>query len=460
MTHTHFIGIGGSGLSAIARVLLERGEKVTGSDREYTVMAEALEEAGAKVFVGHNGENITGADLAIRSSAVADDNVEVLAAREVGIPVLRREEYLGQLLDNQKVVAVAGSHGKTTVTSMIAWMLTALHQKPSFISGGIIENLGVNAHAGEGPLFVIEADEYDHMFLGLEPSIAIVTNVEHDHPDFFPTPEKFTQAFRDFVARLKPGGTLAVCLDDEGAAALLAENSLEGKNRLTYGISKDAEYQARNLHAEGRSGFQFDLYRGDHLLTAVALQVPGRHNVLNALAALIVADLQGLAMDEAALALGEFRGADRRFDVAGEIDGVTVIDDYAHHPTEIRATLDAARERYPGRYIWALWQPHTYSRTSQLLPGYKTAFEDADGVVVTPVYAARETRPDGFSQRQVVDAIEHQEIHLANGLTEAGDFLLSQVERGDVVLVLSAGDAVELSVRLLSELSEMEKQYA
>lgn len=460
MTHTHFIGIGGAGLSAIARVLLERGEKVSGSDQEHTLMTESLEGAGARVFIGHAKENVVGADLVIRSSAVRDDNVEVMAALETGIPVVRREGFLDQLLKDQEVVAVAGSHGKTTTTSMIAWMLTALGQKPGFIAGGTIENLGVNARAGESPVFVIEADEYDYMFLGLSPSIAIVTNVEHDHPDFFPTAEDFAQAFRDFVQRLKPDGRLAVCLDDPGAAALLKEKSLEGKQTLTYGISTDAEYQARNLYSRVGSGFSFDVYKQDSLLTQVALQIPGKHNVLNALAALVLADVLGLSMEEAAQALGEFRGAARRFDVVGEIEGITVIDDYAHHPTEIRATLEAAQDRYPGRYLWALWQPHTYSRTTKLLSQYVTAFDAADGVIMTPVYEARETRPPDFSHRRVAEAIDHPDVHFANGLTEAEDFLLSQVKGGDVVLILSAGDAVEVSVRLLSELSEMESQYA
>ncbi|MCH7662912.1 MAG: UDP-N-acetylmuramate--L-alanine ligase, partial [Chloroflexi bacterium] len=388
--HTHFIGIGGAGLSAIARVLLERGEIVSGSDYEESMVTKSLERSGVQMHIGHSKDNIAGADLVVRSSAVGDENVEALAAREAGIKVVRREEYLRELLEGQEVIAVAGSHGKTTTTAMIAWMLTALHQKPGFIAGGEIENLGANAGAGKGELFVIEADEYDYMFLGLDPSIAIVTNVEHDHPDFFPTPEDFEQAFRDFVARIKPGGTLVVCLDDPGSASLLTENSLEGKDSLSYGLSQDANFQARNLKLDESGGFRFDIYRENTILTAVTLQIPGRHNVRNALAAVIVADILGLPLVDAAQALSEFRGAARRFDVLGEREGVTVIDDYAHHPTEIRATLDAARERYPDRHIWALWQPHTYSRTSKLLNDYSVSFRDADSMLMAPVYAPRE----------------------------------------------------------------------
>ena len=458
--HTHFIGIGGSGLSAIAQVLLERGEKVSGSDNVSSQATESLQQEGAQVFIGHSRENIFGADLVVRSSAISEENVEVQAAKDVGIPVYRRVDYLDQLLSKQDVIAVSGSHGKTTTTSMIAWMLSAMNQKPGFISGGILENLGVNAKAGEGSLFVIEADEYDYMFHGLEPSIAIVTNVEHDHHDFFPTSEMFHQAFRDFVSKIKKNGTLAVCADDPGALALLPDKSLNGKMALTYGISDKAIYQARNLRPDERSGYRFDAYREETFMTPVSLRIPGKHNVKNALSALIVADVLGLSLDEAAVALGEFRGTSRRFEVAGEHEGVTVIDDYAHHPTEIRATLEAAKDRYPGRFIWALWQPHTYSRTEQLISEYATSFEDADGVIITPVYAAREEEPDDFSNRGVAENIKHEEVHYANGLTQASDFLLSQVEEGDIVLVMSAGDAVDVSARLLSELEVMEEEYA
>lgn len=457
--HTHFIGIGGAGLSAIARVLIERGEEVSGSDYEQSLITESLERSGVHMYIGHSKDNIAGANLVVRSSAVGDDNVEVMAASDRGITVVRRKDYLRELLAGQQVIAVAGSHGKTTTTAMIAWMLTALRQIPGFIVGGEIANLGVNASAGKGELFVIEADEYDYMFLGLDPSIAIVTNVEYDHPDFFPTPEDFEQAFRDFVARIKSGGALVVCLDDPGSAALLTEDSLEGKESLSYGLAENADFQAHNLKLDGSGGFSFELYRGNKKVTAVTLQVPGRHNVLNALAALVAADILGLPLDEAAKSLSEFRGTSRRFDVLGEREGVTVIDDYAHHPTEIKATLDAAKERYPNRHIWALWQPHTYSRTSKLLDDYSTSFRDADSMIMTPVYAAREWKPEDFSHEKIIERIDHPDLHYAHGLTEAGDFLLSQVESGDVVLVLSAGDAVEVSARLFAELGEMENQY-
>lgn len=460
MAHTHFIGIGGTGLSAIARVLLERGEEVSGSDREMSVLVEELRSAGAVIHIGHRVENVAGADIAVRSSAVPEDNVEVLAARQAGIKVERRVEYLHTLLGDQRVIGVAGSHGKTTTTSMLAWMLTALNLEPGFICGGVVENLGVNAKAGAGGWFVIEADEYDHMFLGLAPEIAVVTNVEYDHPDMFATPSEFHQAFRDFVERIKPGGTLIVCSDDPGARALLEHGVPESRQAVTYGFSEDAFYQARNLRINNKQGYQFDVFRLDDSVANVELQIPGKHNVLNALAAMCAAEVIGLDPKEAAMALSDFVGAKRRFEIVGEVDGVTVVDDYAHHPTEIRATLAAARDRYPSRTIWALWQPHTFSRTTALMADYAHAFEEADVVVLTPVYAARENEPEDYSEESVAGMIEHREVHQAHGLTEASDFLLSQVEEGDVVLVMSAGDAVEVSARLVWELGEMEAEYA
>ncbi|MDH5506721.1 MAG: UDP-N-acetylmuramate--L-alanine ligase [Anaerolineae bacterium] len=454
MTKTHFIGIGGTGLSAIARVLLERGQAVSGSDRELSPLAAAIRQAGAEVFIGHAAANVSGADVVVRSSAVPDDNVEVLAALQAGIPVLKRVNYLGQLLANHLTVAVAGTHGKTTTTSMIAWVLEALNQKPGFISGGVLANLGTNARAGSGQVFVIEADEYDHMFLGLDPSIAVVTNVEHDHPDFFPTPQHFTQAFRDFANRLLPDGVLLVCLDDPGAASLGQHAAADGKQVLTYGLSSSADYQARDIQSHPGRGFAFDAFHHDRHLARLSLQVPGQHNLLNALAALAVVDQLGQPAEDAALALADFRGADRRFQVLGEASAVTVVDDYAHHPTEIRATLDAARRRYPQRPLWVVWQPHTYSRTRQLLADYATAFTAAAAVVVTPVYAARESMPPDFSPQHILDAIQHEQVHLSADLDAAVDYLLSHLQPGDVLLTLSAGDAVKVSAKVYSELQK------
>lgn len=459
MKHVHLIGIGGTGLSAIALVLLESGYGVSGSDRQASVQTQRLEVAGAQVYYGHRAENIAGADLVVRSSAVSDENIEVQAALAAGIPVLKRADFLGQLMVGQMGIAVAGTHGKTTTTAMVAWMLTALDKDPSYIIGGVSANLGNNAHAGKGGQFVIEADEYDRMFLGLRPHIAVVTNVEHDHPDCYPTYSDFYQAFQSFVNCVQPGGVLVACGENAGAANLLAYAAAQGQRSLSYGIQREAgvlyDYAAHNLQINAQGGFCFTLQSGREMMpTPVTLQSPGEHNVRNALAALAVADQLGLSLAQAAQALGEYCGTGRRFEVRGEVDGVTVVDDYAHHPTEIRATLAAARSRYAQRSLWAVWQPHTYSRTRTLFDLFVAAFDDADHVVITEIYAAREAFPaDGFSSRQVVEAMSThsggKDVYFASSLAAARDHLLAHVQSGDVVLVLSAGDADRISTEIL-----------
>lgn len=458
MTHVHMIGIGGSGLSAIAQVLLERGFLVSGSDRAVSPLSRNLVERGARVTYGHRPENVTGADLVIRSSAIPDDNVEVQAALKAGIPVYKRMDFLGQLTEGKQVIAIAGTHGKTTTTAMIAWVLTILGQDPSFIIGGISANLGSNAHAGEGPAFVIEADEYDHMFLGLLPTIAVVTNIEHDHPDCYPTPQDFFQAFEAFSERLLLEGTLVGCADDAGAQKLMSL-ALEKKRKvISYGIGAEGVgYQGQLLEANAHGGYDFILLRpGEHRSIQISLQVPGEHNVRNALAAMAVADLLGLPFQSTADALGNFRGTGRRFELRGEANGVLIVDDYAHHPTEIRATLAAARGRYSDRRIWVVWQPHTYSRTRTLFDAFAAAFGDADHVVVLEIYAARESPPaDGFSALSLVEKMKsyhHAEVVYAANLAQCRELLLERLEPGDAVLVLSAGDADQLSSQLLAAL--------
>jgi len=453
--HVHFIGIGGTGLSAIAQVLLERGYKVSGSDQEYSLLAQAVDQAGAKVMNGHHAENVQGADIVVRSSAIPDHNVEVQAARAAGIPVLKRADFLGRLMEGQFGVAIAGTHGKTTTTSMVSWMLSALNQDPTFIVGGVVQNLGVNAKAGSGHVFVIEADEYDYMFLGLHPQIAVITNVEHDHPDIFPTPDVFHQAFRDFARCLVPGGVLLFCADDEGAARLASEVNEEQKT-LSYGIGSPHSYHAQNLRLNELGNFTFDLYKANHEepeVVGIALQIPGEHNVQNALAALAVADILDLSLPLAAQALAEFQGSHRRFEVRGEFAGVTIIDDYAHHPTEIRATLKAARAKYPQQTIWAVWQPHTFSRTRTLFEDFTRAFRVADKVIVTKVFPAREPIPIDFSAQEIVDAMEHPTARFLPELEDVTEFLVNSLVPGDILIVLTAGNAIQISAQLAKRFS-------
>jgi UDP-N-acetylmuramate--alanine ligase len=341
---------------------------------------------------------------------------------------------------------------------MIAWMLSAMGCDPSFISGGVLNNLGTNAHSGKGAHFVIEADEYDRMFLGLKPDVAVVTNMEYDHPDCYPTPAAYRQAFEAFIAQMPSGGVLVVFGDDSGCKDLAKFAEQSSRRAVTYGVEVGNIYQARRWSVNQRGGFDYAAWkapqdRPEALLSRVSLQVPGMHNIYNSLAALAVAEALGLPVGEAARALGEYSGSGRRFEILGEAGGVTVVDDYAHHPTEIQATLAAARARFPGKHIWAVWQPHTYSRTQMLFDDFVHSFSDADETIVTEVYAAREPKQD-FSSRQIVDAMPRP-AHFIAGLSDVSNFLTSHLRPGDALLVLSAGDADQVSAEVLAHLKEI-----
>ena len=463
MTHVHFIGIGGSGLSAIARLLLESGYTVSGSDRTLTSFAEEVRKAGATVFVGHHPRNLTGADWVVRSSAITEENPEVKAAKRTGISVYKRADFLGRLMENKIGIAIAGTHGKTTTTGMTAWVLSALDRDPSFIVGSVVNNLGVNAHAGKGKTFVIEADEYDNMFLGLKPHIAVITSIEHDHPDFFPTLESMYKAFEMFVNLLPEDGTLIVCAEDAGAAALIPHARKEGRDVVSYGMQGEMTIntplwiQARDINPNERGGYDFTATTNIASKTSgsvkVSLQVPGEHNVQNALAVLAIVSVLGLSRKKAAQALSEFSGTGRRFELRGEVDGILIFDDYAHHPTEIKATLSGARARFPEARIWAVWQPHTYSRTRTLFLDFARSFKDADKVIVTEVYAAREPKEE-FTSAEIVSAMPHLSARYIRSLPEVTGYLLKHLQTGDVVLVLSAGDADEVSTNVVKGLKE------
>jgi UDP-N-acetylmuramate--alanine ligase len=326
-----------------------------------------------------------------------------------------------------------------------------------------MNNLGVNAHAGKSRLFVIEADEYDNMFLGLKPQIAVVTSIEHDHPDFFPTLEAMYKSFEGFVDLLPEDGTLIVCTEDAGAAALIPHARKAGKNIVSYGMQAEMTIntplwvQARDVKPNQRGGFDFtalsNMVSKTSVPVKVSLQVPGEHNVRNALAVLAIVGVLGVSRRKAAKALGEFTGTGRRFQLRGEMHGISVFDDYAHHPTEIKATLAGARARYPERRIWAVWQPHTYSRTQTLFLDFARAFKDADEVIVTEVYAAREAKQD-FTSAEIVSAMPHLSARYLATLPEVTRYLLEHLQRGDVVIVLSAGDADQVCVDVLKGLQE------
>jgi UDP-N-acetylmuramate--alanine ligase len=444
--HIHLVGIGGAGLSAIARVLLGRGHRVSGSDQQPGEALDALAALGAAVTVGHRPENVAGSDLVLISSAVSPDNVELLSARRLGIPVVKRAALLNALMQDSYGIAVAGSHGKSTTTGMIAQVLLSAGLDPTVILGSALPAMGANARAG-GRLFVVEADEYDHMFLGLRPQIAVLTNVEHDHPDQFPGVEEYRLAFSRFVRLVPAGGKLIFCAEDAGAAEIARSADLAVRGRESYGLSS-GDWRATGLTA-GAAGCRFEVRSGPARLGPVALQVPGEHNVLNALAACAVAGALGVDFERTAVALGEFAGLSRRFEVIGEAAGVVVVDDYAHHPTEIRATLAAARGRYPGRRIWAAWQPHTYSRVKALLSQFTVAFDAAGEVVVLDIYRSRERDTLGLDAASIARQIRHPRVHSPGGVTEATRFILDRIEAGDVLVTLSAGDGNQVGRQVL-----------
>ena len=458
MKHIHLIGIGGTGLSAIARVLIENGYSVSGSDREISLLAADIARLGAKICKGHDAKNIAGADVIIYSSAIPEDNPEIIAAREANIPLYKRSEFIGQLMVDKSCIAIAGTHGKTTTTAMIAWLLTALGQDPSYIIGGVARNMGNNAHAGNGNTFVIEADEYDRMFLGLQPDYMVITNMEHDHPDCYPSVNDYHQAFISFIKRLKADGIMFVCKDDKVSFEIVNETLPCVCRCFTYGLDNEANYYATNLHINSEGCFSFDLISNlstntKTILKDVDLSVPGKHNVQNAVVALAIVHQLGLPMADAGNYLKAFLGAGRRFEKLGEVNDTVIIDDYGHHPTEIEATLSAARSCYPGRRIWAVWQPHTYSRTQSLTDRFIASLSLADKVIITEVYAAREKNNE-FTSNDIVKKIASPDVVYAAHLKDAETYLLQNLQPNDVLIVLSAGDANQISANVLKELQD------
>jgi UDP-N-acetylmuramate--alanine ligase len=409
-------------------------------------MAEELQAMGVQVFIGHDAANVTGADVVIRSSAIPDSNIEVSSAMNAHVPVVKRADFLQFLTAEKKVIAVAGTHGKTTTTAMIATILTDARLDPSYVIGGTSKNLGKNAHAGSGEYFVIEADEYDRMFLGLNPEILVVTNIEHDHPDCFPTREEYFQAFLELTIKVDPNGVLIASNDHAGTRKLM-ESVKDHMQVFSYGMVEDSDYLLKNIHHDPGCGVSFTfVFNG--FVGEVNLPIPGNHNAYNAAAAIAAVYTAGVRVENAIESLSRFSGTGRRFDIQGEIKGITVIDDYAHHPTEIRATLSAARCRYPDQQIWVVWQPHTYSRTQQLFEEFKSAFSDADHVIVTEIYASREMKQE-YSSREVVEEMDHPDVRQIAELGAVTDFLKQNLQSGDILLVLSAGDADQISRDLL-----------
>lgn len=445
--HLHLLGIGGAGMSAIARVLLGRGFKVSGSDMKLNEVTAVLQTEGAAIYEGHQAEHIAGAEALVITSAAAPDNPEIVAAEIAGIPILKRASFLGHLMAGHIGIAIAGTHGKTTTTGMIAQILLEAELDPTVIVGGVLPAVGGNGRAGQGDYFVVEADEYDHMFLGLRPELIVITNIEHDHPDIFPTARAYEDAYYQFATLLPDGGRLVACADDPGVARLLKKLRLPGVEVTTYGLEGNGaalDYQAVDLRPNPLGGMDFLVETEGQMVGLARLRAPGKHNVLNALAAIIVGLDLGVDFNIIRTALAAFSGINRRFEVIGEVGDVVVVDDYAHHPTEIEATLQAARQRYPGRRLWAVWQPHTFSRTKLLQNRFAACFAAADRVVALDIYHSRESETLGMDTAVIVQNMNHPHaVHIPRR-RDAADYILERVRPGDVILTLGAGDGNEV----------------
>ncbi|MFE4199026.1 UDP-N-acetylmuramate--L-alanine ligase [Aneurinibacillus aneurinilyticus] len=453
--HVHFIGIGGYGMSAIARVMLDMGCHVTGSDVARKELTDKLQKKGAQVFIGHQAENIAGADLVVYSTDIPKENVELTAAKAQAIPLIHRSKMLARLLNEKKGVAVAGAHGKTTTSSMIALVMEKAGIDPTYLIGGEIMDIGSNAKAGQGDFVVAEADESDGTFLEYFPHIAVVTNIEPDHLENYDGDfENLKKAYRQFLSQVKENGTAVVCIDDDYVEEMLAEKKAN-VSLSTYAIDKQADYMASNIEPGDRT-ISFDVTHKGKLLGRMKLSVPGIHNVYNALATVAVCMQANLTFEEIADAIIAFRGAKRRFQVIGEVNDILVVDDYAHHPTEIEATLEAARST--NRRTVAIFQPQRYTRTFFLLDAFSKAFGKADEVIIVDIYSpANDPEIEGVSAEKLVDLIKQNSNANAKYIAskeEVVEHLKRTVTSGDLVLTMGAGDIWKAAVQLVEEMEK------
>jgi UDP-N-acetylmuramate--L-alanine ligase/UDP-N-acetylenolpyruvoylglucosamine reductase len=445
----HFVGIGGIGMSGLARILNVWGYTVTGSDSAPSPLLQELRDEGIAVTVGHSATDAAAAaDLVIVTAAVRPDNPELAAAHAAGRPLVKRARLLGALTDARRGVAVAGSHGKSTTSGMIVAALRALGADPSFAIGAVLDGAGTNAAPGTGEEMVVEADEYDWSFLQLHPDLAVITNIEYDHPDLFPDVDVYDAAFAQFVAGMGLEGTLVIAADDPGCARLVDRQDWRPpRNVTTFGETPDADWRLERTDEGWR------VTGPDDIAVPLAPRVPGRHNARNATAALGALVSLGYDAAAAAAALETFSGVGRRFETKGEASGVLVIDDYAHHPREVAVNLRAAKERFPGRRLWAVFQPHTYSRLKALLSDFGASFLDADRVMILDVYAARETDDLGIASSDLVRLLPDDTL-TATDPAHAARVLSEAVAPGDVVLTLGAGSITETGPILLDLLSQ------
>ncbi|HLV06267.1 MAG TPA: UDP-N-acetylmuramate--L-alanine ligase [Croceibacterium sp.] len=464
----HFVGIGGIGMSGIAEVMHNLGYSVQGSDLAEGPSVERLRARGIKVMVGHNAANLGGAAVVVTSTAVKRDNPEVAAALEARIPVVRRAEMLAELMRLKRTVAVAGTHGKTTTTSMVAALLDAGGIDPTVINGGIIESYGSNARLGDSEWMVVEADESDGSFLRLDGTFAVVTNIDPEHLDHYGSFDAVREAFVEFIENVPFYGAAILCIDHPEVQKVIAR--VRDRRVITYGFSAQADWRAENIRPRGMEAGGGNLFDAIHTdrdgrrrrIADIALPMPGRHNVQNALAAIAVAVELGCDDDTIRTGFARFGGVRRRFTRVGEVAGAVVIDDYAHHPVEIRAVLSAAREATRGRVI-AVAQPHRFTRLRDLLGEFQGCFNDADMVFVAPVYAAGEPPIDGVDAAALVEGLKdrgHRSAAEIAGPAELAECLSNLLEPGDMVVCLGAGDITKWAARLPAEIAARQERAA
>ncbi|GAA3841179.1 UDP-N-acetylmuramate--L-alanine ligase [Brevibacterium ammoniilyticum] len=451
----HFIGIGGSGMSGIARIMAMNGVKVSGSDAKESAVVDILRALGARVSIGHSADHLGDADTLVVSSAIREDNPELVAARARGLRILHRSGALASLMADSTGVAVAGTHGKTTTTSMTTVALQACGLDPSFVIGGVLSTTGTNAHLGTGDVFVAEADESDGSFLLYEPAIGILTNVEADHLDHYGTAENVRAAFIEFCDGIgSRGGTVIACADDPGSLDVAEHARAAGTTVILYGTAEGADVRILDLVSGLGSEFSLAL-PGRETPLPVTLRQPGAHNARNATAAIAVALSLGADVEKAAAGLAGYGGTRRRFEERGLAGGVRVIDDYAHHPTELRAVLSAARGvvAEDGR-VWAIFQPHLYSRTMEFKEEFGQALGLADEVVVLDVFPAREDPVPGVTGNLIAERVPHSHVTFLESFADAVPFVAERVRPGDLVLTVGAGDVTILGPELLAVLEK------
>ena len=449
--HIHFIGIGGISMSGLAEILLGENFPVSGSDSKNSELTQHLEEKGAKIYIGQRASNITDdIDLVVYTAAIHEDNPEFACAKEKNIPMLTRAELLGQIMKNYQLpIAVAGTHGKTTTTSMISHVLLEAEADPTISVGGILPAIHGNIRVGNSETFITEACEYTNSFLSFFPKISIILNIDADHLDFFKDLDDIRHSFRRFAELLPSDGTLIINADIPDYQEITKELPCRV---VTYGLEQEADYQAKDITFDKYGHASFTVYKNGRKTGSYYLRVPGMHNVSNALASIALGHLLGLTEEVIIKGLGSFTGTDRRFQYKGEVAGVTVIDDYAHHPTEIEATLHAAGN-YPHQKIWCVFQPHTYTRTKALLPEFAKALTLADHVVLADIYAARETDTLGISSEDLQKCIQElgTPCEYFPTFDEIENFLLENCSRGDLLITMGAGDVVNIGEHLLGK---------